>query len=72
MRLCILQAPVILSQDDLQDKVTEVLGAVKKDQSAAGTAAAALPQIVLVSLAPRPLSSACVTPCPAVQSAGSC
>ncbi len=52
-QFCIVQAPVILSQGDLQDKVAEVLEAVKKDQSAAGAAAAALPQIVLVSSASK-------------------
>ena len=46
--MCVPQAPVILSQGDLQEKAAEVLEAVKKDQGAAG-AAAALPQIVLVS-----------------------
>ena len=46
------QAPVILSQGDLQEKVTEVLDAVKKEQSAAGSIQA-LPQIVLVR--PHPL-----------------
>ena len=50
--------------------MAEVLEAVKKDRSAVGAAAAALPQIVLVSLAPRALSPACVTPCQTVQSAG--
>ncbi len=42
-----VQAPVILSQDDLQEKVAEVLEAVKKDQAAAG-GTSAVPQIVLV------------------------
>ncbi|CAK0785103.1 hypothetical protein CVIRNUC_008309 [Coccomyxa viridis] len=56
------KAPVILSQGDLQDKVAEVLEAVKKDQSAAGAAAAALPQIVLMdaerdTIAQRPKTS---------------
>lgn len=49
------QAPVILSQGDLQEKVAEVLDAVKKEQSAADSSQA-LPQIVLV----RPHSQ---TPC---------
>ncbi len=44
-----MQAPVILSQGDLQAKVAEVLEAVKKDQAAADGSAAAVPQIVLVS-----------------------
>ena len=42
-----MQAPVILSQSDLQERVTEVLEAVKKDQAASGSASA-MPQIVLV------------------------
>ena len=46
------QAPVLLSQGDLQEKVAEVLDAVKKEQSAAGSIQA-LPQIVLVR--PHPL-----------------
>ena len=46
------QAPVILSQGDLQEKVAEVLDAVKKEQSAAESIQA-LPQIVLVR--PHPL-----------------
>ena len=66
-QVCIVQAPVILSQGDLQDKVAEVLEAVKKDQSAAGAAAAALPQIVLVSSASKALSSSFVIPCPLTQ-----
>ena len=44
----LLQAPVILSQSDLQDKVSEVLEAVKKDQEATGSVQA-VPKIVLVS-----------------------
>ena len=46
------QAPVILSQGDLQEKVAEVLDAVEKEQSAADSSQA-LPQIVLVR--PHPL-----------------
>lgn len=42
-----VQAPVILSQGDLQEKVAEVLDAVKKEQAAADSSQA-LPQIVLV------------------------
>ena len=67
--VCVPQAPVILSQGDLQDKVAEVLEAVRKDQGAAG-AAAALPQIVLVSPAPEALSPDSGHPCLLVQRAG--
>ena len=47
-----MQAPVILSQGDLQEKVAEVLEAVKKDQAAGGSASA-MPQIVLVPAHPH-------------------
>ena len=39
---------MILSQSDLQDKVSEVLVAVKRDQEATGSVQA-VPEIVLVS-----------------------
>jgi hypothetical protein len=42
---------VVLSQSDLQDKVSEVLEAVKKDQQATGSIQA-VPKVVLVSHRP--------------------
>ena len=39
---------MVLSQSDLQDKVSEVLEAVKKDQQATGSIQA-VPKVVLVS-----------------------
>ena len=42
---------MVLSQSDLQDKVSEVLEAVKKDQQATGSIQA-VPKVVLVSHRP--------------------
>ena len=47
----LLQAPVILSQVDLDGKVSEVLEAVEKDQQATGSIKS-VPKVVLVSLTP--------------------
>ena len=62
----LLQAPVILSQHDLQDKVSEVLDAVKKDQEATGTVQA-VPRIVLVRTSgcpPWQIARTCFRPNP--------
>ena len=46
--VALLQAPVILSQVDLEDKVSEVLAAVEKERQATGSIES-VPKVVLVS-----------------------
>ena len=46
--MALLQAPVILSQVDLEGKVSEVLAAVEKDRQATGSIES-VPKVVLVS-----------------------
>ena len=50
--VALLQAPVLLSQVDLEDKVSEVLAAVEKDRQATGSIES-VPKVVLVSFRAR-------------------